>query len=47
MRSSRILPSLLAALGFAGCGQRGTYVVICPENGSSCFPAGSRVGLLR
>ena len=34
-------------IGVSGCGQRGTYVVICPENGSSCFPAGSRVGVLR
>lgn len=34
-------------VGVSGCGQRATYVVICPENGSSCFPAGSRIGALR
>jgi hypothetical protein len=34
-------------VGVSGCGQRTTYVVICPENGSSCFPAGSRAGILR
>ncbi|MDM0071774.1 hypothetical protein [Variovorax sp. J31P207] len=34
-------------IGISGCGQRTTFVVICPENGSSCFPAGSRVGILQ
>ena len=34
-------------IGVSGCGQRTTYVVICPESGSSCFPAGSRLGVLR
>jgi len=34
-------------IGVSGCGQRTTYVVICPQDGSSCFPAGSRLGILR
>jgi len=34
-------------VGVSGCGQRTTYVVICPQDGSSCFPAGSRLGILR
>jgi hypothetical protein len=29
-------------VGVAGCGQRGTYLVICPEDGSGCFAAGAR-----
>jgi hypothetical protein len=30
-------------VGVAGCGQRATYIVICPDNGSnSCFAGGSR-----
>jgi hypothetical protein len=30
-------------IGVSGCGQRGTYVVICPDNGSmSCFAGGAR-----
>jgi hypothetical protein len=27
-------------VGVAGCGDRKTYVVICPEGGDSCFAAG-------
>ena len=27
-------------VGVAGCGQRSTFVVICPEGGSGCFAAG-------
>ena len=34
-------------VGVSGCGKRTTYVVICPENGNSCFPAGSRLGILQ
>ncbi len=29
-------------IGVAGCGQRATYLVICPEDGSGCFAAGGR-----
>jgi len=30
-------------IGVSGCGQRATYVVICPDNGSgSCFAGGAR-----
>ena len=29
-------------IGVAGCGKRASYVVICPENGGSCFAAASR-----
>jgi hypothetical protein len=30
-------------VGVTGCGQRATYVVICPDNGSlSCFAGGAR-----
>jgi hypothetical protein len=29
-------------VGVAGCGRRASYVVICPENGNSCFAAASR-----
>jgi hypothetical protein len=28
-------------VGIDGCGQRHTYVVICPEGGESCYAAGS------
>jgi hypothetical protein len=27
-------------IGVAGCGQRKTFVVICPEGGDGCFAAG-------
>jgi hypothetical protein len=27
-------------VGVAGCGQRHTYVVICPEGGEGCYAAG-------
>jgi hypothetical protein len=30
-------------IGVAGCGQRATYIVICPDNGSgNCFAGGAR-----
>lgn len=29
-------------IGVSGCGKRGTYVVMCPDNGSGCFAAGGR-----
>jgi hypothetical protein len=29
-------------VGVSGCGQRSTYIVICPLNGSGCFPVGTR-----
>lgn len=29
-------------IGFEGCGQRKTYVVICPEGGEGCFAADGR-----
>ena len=30
-------------VGVSGCGQRATYIVICPDNGSnSCFAGGAR-----
>jgi hypothetical protein len=29
-------------VGVAGCGQRATYLVICPEDGSGCFAAAGR-----
>ena len=32
-------------VGVAGCGQRATYIVICPDNGSgSCFAGAGRMG---
>ncbi|HQR12595.1 MAG TPA: hypothetical protein PLW68_14815 [Casimicrobiaceae bacterium] len=32
-------------VGVEGCGQRATYVVICPDNGSmSCYAAAGRMG---
>ena len=33
-------------VGVAGCKQRHTYVVVCPEGGESCFATGSG-GFLR
>jgi hypothetical protein len=27
-------------IGVAGCGQRSTFVVVCPEEGDGCFAAG-------
>lgn len=35
-------PRLEYTIGFAGCGKRGTYLVICPEDGSGCFAAAGR-----
>lgn len=29
-------------VGVSGCGQKGTYVVVCPEGGDGCFAAQSR-----
>jgi hypothetical protein len=29
-------------VGVAGCGKQASYVVICPENGGSCFAGGGR-----
>ena len=29
-------------IGAAGCGQRRTYVVVCPEGGEGCFAAEGR-----
>jgi hypothetical protein len=29
-------------IGVAGCGQRATYIVMCPDNGSGCFAGGAR-----
>lgn len=30
-------------IGVSGCGQKATYIVICPDNGSmSCFAGGAR-----
>jgi hypothetical protein len=34
-------------VGVAGCGQRATYLVICPEDGSGCFAAGARNEIIR
>jgi hypothetical protein len=31
-------------VGVAGCGQRATFLVICPEDGSGCFAAAGRNG---
>jgi len=28
-------------IGVAGCSQRATYLVICPQDGNGCFAAGS------
>jgi len=35
-------PRLEYTVGVAGCGKRGTYLVICPEDGSGCFAAAGR-----
>jgi len=35
-------PRLEYTVGVSGCGQRGTYLVICPEDGSGCFAAAGR-----
>jgi hypothetical protein len=32
-------------VGVAGCNQRATYLVICPEDGSGCFAAGGRTDI--
>jgi hypothetical protein len=29
-------------IGVAGCGRRATYIVICPEDGNSCFAGAGR-----
>jgi hypothetical protein len=29
-------------IGVSGCGQRATYLVLCPQGGTGCFSAGSR-----
>ncbi len=29
-------------VGVEGCGQRATYLVVCPQGGSGCFAAGAR-----
>ena len=33
-------------IGVSGCGKRATYIVICPEDGSSCFAGGARNEIL-
>ena len=38
----RGMPRLEYTIGVAGCGQKGTYVVICPEDGGGCFAAAGR-----
>ena len=38
----RGIPRLEYTIGAAGCGKRGTYLVICPEDGSGCFAAAGR-----
>ena len=35
-------PRLEYTIGARGCGQRGTFLVICPEDGSGCFAAAGR-----
>lgn len=35
-------PRLEYTIGVSGCGQRGTYLVICPEDGSGCFAGAGR-----
>lgn len=35
-------PRLEYTIGASGCGQRGTYLVICPEDGSGCFAGAGR-----
>lgn len=34
-------------VGVAGCGKRATYVVICPQDQSSCFAAAGRSEIMR
>lgn len=38
----RGVPRLEYTIGVSGCGQRGTYLVICPEDGSGCFAGAGR-----
>jgi outer membrane murein-binding lipoprotein Lpp len=40
-------PRLEYTIGVAGCNQRATYLVICPEDGSGCFAAGARNEIIR
>ncbi len=35
-------PRLEYTIGVSGCNQRGTYLVICPEDGSGCFAGAGR-----
>ncbi|MFO1311064.1 MAG: hypothetical protein U1F41_03265 [Burkholderiales bacterium] len=35
-------PRLEYTIGASGCGQKGTYLVICPEDGSGCFAGAGR-----
>lgn len=35
-------PRLEYTIGVSGCGQRHTFLVICPEDGSGCFAAAGR-----
>ncbi len=35
-------PRLEYTIGVSGCGQKGTYLVICPEDGSGCFAGAGR-----
>jgi hypothetical protein len=35
-------PRLEYTIGVTGCGQKGTYLVICPEDGSGCFAGAGR-----
>ena len=37
--------ALVAVAITAGCNQRATYLVICPEDGSGCFAAGGRTDI--
>ena len=34
------IPRAEYTIGVKGCDKRGTYVVICPEGGDGCYPAG-------
>jgi hypothetical protein len=36
------VPRALYTVGVAGCGQRKTFAVICPEGGTGCFAADPR-----
>jgi hypothetical protein len=38
----RGVPRLEYTIGVSGCGQRGTYLVICPEDGGGCFAGAGR-----